>query len=37
MNQLRTAAFKLNDNDNSFEKNSISQGEKKCLAFRGAV
>jgi hypothetical protein len=35
MNQLRSEACKSNKIYYSFEKNSISQSEKKCLAFRG--
>ena len=37
MNQVKATACKPNQMDYSFEKNSISQCEKKCLAFRGAV
>lgn len=34
MNRITTAACKLNDRHYFYEKDSISQGEKKCLAFR---
>ncbi len=37
MNQVETAACKPNKIYYSFEKNSISQSEKKCLAFRGSL
>ncbi len=37
MNQIKATACKPNQMDYSFEKNSISQCEKKCLAFRGLV
>jgi AbrB family looped-hinge helix DNA binding protein len=37
MNQVETAARKPNDMDYFFEKSSISQCEKKCLAFRGSL
>ena len=37
MNQVKATACKPNQMDYSFEKNSISQCEKKCLAFRGSL
>ncbi len=37
MNRFETAACKSNEMDYSFEKNSISKCEKKCLAFRGSL
>jgi len=37
MNQVKATACKPNQMDYSFEKNSISQGDKKCLALRGAL
>ncbi len=37
MSQATTAACKLNDRHYFYEKNSISQGKKKCLAFRGSL
>ena len=37
MNWAETAACRLNDMNYILEKNSISQCEKKCLAFRGAL
>jgi len=37
MNWIETAAFKSNDMDYTFGKNSISQNEQKCLAFRGSL
>jgi len=37
MNQIKATACKPNQMDYSFEKNSISQCEKKCLAFRGLL
>jgi len=35
MNLVKAAACNPNDIDYFCEKNSISQCEKKCLAFRG--
>jgi hypothetical protein len=37
MNWAATTAFKSNEIDYYFEKNSISQCEKKCLAFLGLL
>ncbi len=37
MNRITTAACKLNGRHYFYEKNSISQSEKKCLAFRGSL
>jgi len=37
MNRVKATACNPNDMDYSFEKNSISQSEKKCLAFRGSL
>mgnify|MGYP006886000141 CR=1 FL=1 len=37
MSQVKATACKPNQMDYSFEKNSISQCEKKCLAFRGSL
>ncbi len=37
MSQATTAACKLNDRHYFYEKNSISQYKKKCLAFRGSL
>ncbi len=37
MNRVKATACKPNQMDYSFEKNSISQCEKKCLAFRGSL
>ncbi len=37
MNLVKAAACNPNDIDYFFKKNSISQSEKKCLAFRGSL
>jgi len=37
MNRVKAAACNPNDIDYFCEKNSISQSEKKCLAFRGSL
>ena len=37
MNRSETTVCKPNQMDYSFGKNSISQSEKKCLAFRGSL
>ena len=37
MNRVKATAFNPNDMDYFCEKNSISQCEKKCLAFRGSL
>ena len=37
MNRVKATACNPNDMDYFCEKNSISQCEKKCLAFRGSL
>ncbi len=37
MNRVKAAPCNPNDIDYFCEKNSISQSEKKCLAFRGSL
>ena len=37
MNQVKAPACKPNKMDYSFEKNAISQCEKKCLAVRDSL
>ena len=37
MNRVKNTAFESEDRHYFYEKNSISQREKKCLAFRGSL